>query len=118
MRVHFGEQDDTQVDVATSVPEETVKTLLCRTEEAVRMMNQAVVDMAAAVADMSDLLSTQMPALRQALEETKEAIETNTRDGVEQSELFLTAMNEVADAAREVRDGLRTRSAGEGSEES
>lgn len=96
-KVLFTEQDDTLVDPTSNVPDDSLKSLMCRTEDAVTAMNKTLMQMSAQVADFSGIMA-----------DIKSMSETNMEESLERSDKLITLMGEMIAVSREIRDGLQS----------
>ena len=81
--IHLDDKDTTSVDMALPVPEQTLRDLICITEDSI-----------IALAGQMDSMSTNLPDIVDKLQELIECMDRNTDRGIAKTDELLEAMKE------------------------
>lgn len=90
--IHFKEKDDTFVDAKMSVPQETLRDLICITEESIKNLAEQMDTMSNNVEKMTQILEKELPAVVKGLEEVADVMNSNTLRGLEKTDELIQAL--------------------------
>lgn len=95
--IHLKEKDTTSVDYEMSVPEQTLRDLICITEDSIKNLVGQMDGMTKNISVMTKVLEDKLPAIVDRLEKLIDVMDSNTEKG-------LAKTNELI-GALEKRDG-------------
>lgn len=92
--IHLSEKDDTPVDFEMSVPEQTLRDLICITEDSIKALAGQMVSMSTDMKAMRGTMETQFPAIVGELKALITCMDKNTDRGIEKTDELIKAMKE------------------------
>jgi hypothetical protein len=92
--IHLNEKDSTPVDYEMSVPEQTLRDLICITEDSIKALAGQMDSMAKDMKAMRGTMETQFPAIVDKLQELIQCMDRNTDKGIAKTDELLEAMKE------------------------
>jgi hypothetical protein len=95
--IHLEEFDQTSVDIEMSLPEQSLRDLICITEESIQALAGQMDVMTQNVADMTQVLGDKLPAVVEKLEELIKVINENTEKGMAKTDELMKALEKNND---------------------
>lgn len=92
--IHLDDKDTTSVDMALPVPEQTLRDLICITEDSIIALAGQMDSMSKDMKTMRDTMSTNLPDIVDKLQELIECMDRNTDRGIAKTDELLEAMKE------------------------
>jgi uncharacterized protein Yka (UPF0111/DUF47 family) len=105
--VNFTEEDDKVVNVHGSIPEDTLRILLCRNEDAMKTMNELILNMSIQVAEMTEVIRDNIPVLSKRVMDASDSMDRNTSEGIATSEKLIEVLEEVSDGLQRAGESER-----------
>jgi hypothetical protein len=92
--IHLEEKDETAVDYEMSVPEQTLRDLICITEDSIKALAGQMDSMSRDMKAMRTTMEEQFPAIVDKLQDLINCMDKNTCDGIAKTDELLQAMKD------------------------
>ena len=93
--IHLEEKDTTSVDMELSVPEQTLRDLVCITESSITALAGQMDSMSKDMKSMRDTMSFNLPAIIDRLQALIECMDSNLTKGVDKTDELIQVMKET-----------------------
>jgi hypothetical protein len=91
-RINLEEFDGKSVDVSMNIPEESLRDLICITEESIQSLSGQMNEMTENVKKMTEILSINLPSLVTKITDLMVAMEEHTKDGLKKTDELIKAL--------------------------
>jgi len=90
--IHFKEEDTTPVDFEMSVPEQTLRDLICITEKSIKSLAGQMNGMTINVKKMTSTLEAELPAIVKELQVVAKVMNENTKLGITKTDELIKVL--------------------------